>query len=248
MANIRHDAVVAKPQPRTYDSILRRAQADGTRQAIVAAARERLKTTMPDALAYATLADDTGIAQRTIYRHFPERAALFAAVAQLHLRAMFGGEPPSLDPPTQAKQLAQFHRVLTEEAGSYRLMMSSPARSQAGGSALFERILKDVLARAPKAERATLVGVFELFCSPYFWEVLHSQNGVPPERVTRAALVMCAMMREAFTKDPALFDPARPMPAWFRARDDADHPRPRAGAKRQRATKNAPTKRTRGKT
>lgn len=210
---------MTKRKPRTYESPLRKAQADDTHQRIVEAAYELLKTTRPDELSYAVIADSTGITQRTIYRHFPERSDLVGAVARLHVAQYLGDEGLPVDPPGYARLLARFHEFLSQEPGAYRVMMAAPTRAEASAGTFYERTLGDVLARAPKDQRATMLGVWELLFSPYFWEVLHTHHGVAPARITRAALVMLALLHDALERDPALFDPTRPLPARYR--DDA---------------------------
>lgn len=202
---------------RGYDSSLRKAQADETHRQIVAAAYELLKTTHPHSLSYALLAEQTGITQRTIYRHFPERGDLYAAVARTHVEKYLG-EPAraSAEPRVWAEQLRSFHEMLSREPGAYRVMLAAPTRDQGGAAAFIEATLGAVLPRVPPDQRTTMKGVWEVFFSPYFWEVLHTHHGVSADRITRAAIVMMSLTLDAFERDPELFDIARPVPRRFR--------------------------------
>ncbi len=81
---------------RTYDNSLRSEQAEGTRQrildAVVALSSER------DAdVATSTIAKRAGVSEPTIYRHFPNREALFEAVNTL-LQERLGGAPLAGEP------------------------------------------------------------------------------------------------------------------------------------------------------
>ncbi len=51
-----------------------------TREAVVAAGRELLDAEGPDAVTHLRIGEATGIARTTIYRHWPDREALLAAV------------------------------------------------------------------------------------------------------------------------------------------------------------------------
>lgn len=204
-----------KRKPR-YESPLRKAQADDTTRRIVEGAYVALQSVRPENLSYADLAVQTGIAQRTIYRHFPDRGDLVTAVARLHLEKFLGPTlKPADDLPGFAVQLAALHRLLSTDRGAYRVMMAAPTRGEAGAGAYVARMAKDVVDRAPPADRATILGVWELCVSPFFWEVLHTHHGVAPERITRAATVMLDLLEKALAKDPHLFDPARPPPKRF---------------------------------
>ena len=51
-----------------------------TREAVIAAGRELLDAEGPDAVTHLRIGEKTGIARTTIYRHWPDREALLAAV------------------------------------------------------------------------------------------------------------------------------------------------------------------------
>lgn len=65
---------------RKYDSPLRQRQTERTRGAILDALSELLKTHRWDDVTTKLLAERAGVAQQTIYRHFPDRAALITAL------------------------------------------------------------------------------------------------------------------------------------------------------------------------
>jgi len=70
-----------KPR-RRYESRLRRAQAEQTRQAILAAAGTLFRDRGYAATAMSTIAEDAGVVVETIYRNFGSKRALFRAVVE----------------------------------------------------------------------------------------------------------------------------------------------------------------------
>ena len=77
---------------------LRDQQADLTRDLIVRAFQELLRTDHPDAITYPQVAEAAGVSLRTVYRYFPTRADLLRIAA-----AWFGelaGDAPWDDPRT----------------------------------------------------------------------------------------------------------------------------------------------------
>lgn len=67
---------------RKYDSPLRQRQTERTRGAILDALSDLLRTHHWDDITTKLLAAHAGVAQQTIYRHFPDRAALLTALKQ----------------------------------------------------------------------------------------------------------------------------------------------------------------------
>jgi AcrR family transcriptional regulator len=64
---------------RTYQLRARAERQDETRQRIVEAAIELHQTLGPDATTVTDIAERAGVGRVTVYRHFPDEAALFAA-------------------------------------------------------------------------------------------------------------------------------------------------------------------------
>lgn len=80
---------------RSYDNSGRRAKAEHTRDRILAAAADviaeggSLDVSLP---AVAAMAD---VSQPTLFRHFPSKQALFAALAELQFRTLTSGVAPT---------------------------------------------------------------------------------------------------------------------------------------------------------
>ena len=81
---------------------LRDAQRDVTRERIVGAVREMLVEANPGALSMVAVAERSGVSRRTVYRHFPTKEELVAAVAEDNderVRGQIGGRQVALEDP-----------------------------------------------------------------------------------------------------------------------------------------------------
>ncbi|WP_161934812.1 TetR/AcrR family transcriptional regulator [Frankia sp. R43] len=89
---------MAEKAARKYDSPLRQGQAERTRGVILDALSELLRTHHWDDVTTKLLAGQAGVAQQTIYRHFPDREALIAALrARTQNPHPYSGPPASLE-------------------------------------------------------------------------------------------------------------------------------------------------------
>jgi len=82
---------------------LRDAQQDVTRNRIVGAVRDLLGEAQPGALSVVAVAERAGVSRRTVYRHFPTKDALVAAVAHLEddrARGYAAGRLLAMEDPT----------------------------------------------------------------------------------------------------------------------------------------------------
>lgn len=84
---------------RKYHSPLRAEQARQTHARILSALRELLLAEGPEGFSFAALAGRAGMTERTLYRHFPTRHALFMALWREPL--------PGLAPSTHPESLSQ---------------------------------------------------------------------------------------------------------------------------------------------
>ena len=207
------------PARRSYDASGRQAAAQVTHDAIVAAAMTRLREVRPEQLAYADVAEASGVALRTVYRHFPTVEDLLAAVLHAFL-AQFSGSTAieDLSPAELADTLELFHAKLSAEPGLYRLFFVLPARTGTGFAAIVERVCRDALQRIPEEHHAAVCAAVELMIGPYAWEVFHTHWSVPPARMTRTLLLGVQLLLDGFVANPRALAPSSPPPAIFRER------------------------------
>lgn len=209
------------PAKRRYDSALRRSQAEQTRSDIVDAAYRLLQEAPIHDLSYATVAEELGVATRTVYRHFPTKDDLAAAVAERHIARVVGPArelPRTL--PGAAALLRRIYAMLEEEPGTYRLFFHLPVRSQSGVRSFIEAVWGEVLATLPAQDRAAAGGLFELLMSPYAYDVLHANWGLSAEDAARACLCALDALAQALERDPLTLSKRRKLPARFRGPTD----------------------------
>jgi AcrR family transcriptional regulator len=210
-----------KPTKRPYQSTLRRAQAEQTHEQIVEAAYAELQKVPIHELSYAGLAETLGISPRTIYRHFPDKHDLAAAVVSKHVERVAGPAYPPATLPEAARLLRRMHALLEEEPGTYRLFFHLPVHSQGGVRRMVESVWEDVLSRLPERDRPAAAGVFELFMSPYAYDVLHENWGLSAAETTRVCLAALDLFAEALERDSSALSSKAARRARF-ANDESD--------------------------
>lgn len=109
-------------RPRPYESPLRERQARQTRHQILDALTELLGDRSPDEVTTKELAEAAGVSERTVYRHFPDRAALVNALVE-RFDAASGGTDPGFP--------ASFEGVKAWAVELMRLLEAQPAVAQA---------------------------------------------------------------------------------------------------------------------
>jgi AcrR family transcriptional regulator len=97
------------------------------RQQIVDAARRILEEQGEDALTVRRLADALGIRAPSLYKHFPDKAAVEVALMQIGLQEAGAAMEPALRSPNQLVALAAAYRKFAvEHPHLYRLMTTRP--------------------------------------------------------------------------------------------------------------------------
>lgn len=214
---------------RSYDGSNRQAAAQVTHDAIVAAAMKLLRDVRPEQLTYADVAEKSGVALRTVYRHFPTLEDLLGAALQTFLLRIRGPRPlEGLSLPELADQLEAFHASLSAEPGLYRLFFTLPSRSGSNMNALIDHVCQDALDRIPRQHHPVVRAAIELLIGPYAWEVFHTHYSVPPPEMTRALLVSVQLLLDGFVANPRALAPAGPPPPMFRDKAAAGPTRKRA--------------------
>lgn len=109
-------------RPRTYESPLRERQARQTRDEILDALTVLLENRSPDEITTRELAEAAEVSERTVYRHFPDRAALVDALVE-RFAAVSGGADPGFP--------ASFEGVKVWAVELMRLLEAQPVVAQA---------------------------------------------------------------------------------------------------------------------
>lgn len=133
----------------------------------------------------------TGIAARTVYRHFPTRADLVGAL-WARLREDTGTRWPTTEadiaPATRA-QFGQFeaHAALVRASIVASATADYPVHGSAEGRAAFRQSLAEVLTRLPAAEADRVVALCVAIYSAPFWQMLRDRGQLSGADAAEAA-------------------------------------------------------------
>lgn len=207
------------PKKRAYDASGRREEAQKTSERIVEVATELLQTVRPENLSYADVAERSGLAVRTVYRHFPELQDLLAAVAKAAI-ARFAPEGMPRMRADVAPALGAFHQMLSERPALYRVVVAAPVRSNVGMTEYVRGVFADVLDGFSPDEGRAVAGLIDLLSSPFAWEILHTHWSLSADQITRACLAATQLLVDGFKRDPGLLDPSSPLPPLYRKKKE----------------------------
>jgi AcrR family transcriptional regulator len=155
--------------------------ADLTRARVITAVAELIEAGDPQ-ITFQALARVSGIPERTIYRHFPDKDAVLEAFWRwLNDDIAVPQDPESPD------QLAPYARALfaafDRRGGLVRAMLASPSGQKlrddhaAARHAKFDRALAPLAARLPEADARCLTAATEAICSAPGWHSLAATMG-----------------------------------------------------------------------
>lgn len=173
-----------------------------TREAIIDAAVAMLRQNPGAPFSHEVLAEKTGIAARTIYRHFPTRADLTTAFWG-RIRDDTGTRWPETESgiATSVKTLfRQFerHAPFVRAAIAAAAATNSPVHGSAEGRAAFGHALAGLLERLPAAEQQQLIAACLAVYSAPFWQMLRDRGQLSSTAAAEtAARVLEAAIGEA---------------------------------------------------
>ena len=195
---------------RPYESPLREEQTAATRERILDAAWDLLRTTRPVDLGYTDVASAAGVSRRTVYRHFPSADDLFAGLAQRIAEATDGEDPSEMDRARAARMVKRQWEAMTRDPAVFRILFAAPVRSGLELERLIPRLFADELGALPEPSRAAAAGLIELLCSPYAWDMLHQTWSVDTDRALRASLVAMRALLDHLAEHPDHLEPTGP--------------------------------------
>ncbi|MCC5950803.1 MAG: TetR/AcrR family transcriptional regulator [Acidimicrobiia bacterium] len=180
---------------RTYRSPLRDEQARRTRDLILDSLVDLVAAEGAAELSIRDLADRAGVSERTVYRHFPDRAALLDGLAD-HVAERLGwvlhnAEIETLDEFVDAIP-ASFASFDEHEAHTRALVLLNldPARVASltrRNQEMLRQAVADELDHLDADEKAEAVAVLHLLASSRTWLRFREQDGLAPGQASRAA-------------------------------------------------------------
>lgn len=162
-----------------------------TRRAILDAALALVRDEPIEPFSHEAIAVRTGIAARTVYRHFPTRAALVGALWE-RMRDETGTSWPTTEADILPAVRAQFARFEAHASFARAAIVASasadyPTYGSAEGRAAFRESLATVLRDLPPEEGDRLVALCVAIYSAPFWQMLRDRGQLAPEDAAEAA-------------------------------------------------------------
>lgn len=201
-------------EARTYTSTLRRDQAQATRDRILdAVAAELEERGGLDGVSNRLIAERAGVTEITVYRHFPSRDALLAAMwTRLNAeRGVRGGFPDRIDE-LEERLTALFESFDTTPAHIQATVTTPQGREMRASQDEARRTawlsaLQDAFPDLSDADRARAGGVLQLLNSAYAWLSLREQWGMDgTEAATAARWAVRALVNDLKTRGDAPLD------------------------------------------
>lgn len=181
---------------RAYSSSLRQSQAQSTREHIVNAAMELFAGGEADGFSHETVARRADVAARTVYRHFPTRSDLMAALWERLKR------DTQTEFPTNERDLIEEtpktflkfdrHETLVRAFLAARAGQEVRDLGSAESRAAFQRCLGDAMKGMTPKEQARVIAVFQTLYSAPAWQLMRDRAGLSGREASEA-------LRWAFT-------------------------------------------------
>ena len=142
-------------------------------------------------VSHEAIADRSGIAARTVYRHFPTRGNLAGAL-WARMRDETGTRWPTTEAdiaPSVRAQFAQFekHETFVRASIVTPAMADYQAHGSAEGRAAFQQSLAAVTRDLSPAESRRLIAVCVAMYSAPFWQMLRDRGKLSAEEARQAA-------------------------------------------------------------
>jgi AcrR family transcriptional regulator len=166
-------------------------QRESTRNAILDSAMAMIHEEPGRTVSHEAIAIRSGIAARTVYRHFPTRGHLTGAL-WARMRDETGTRWPTTEAdiaPSVRAQFAQFEK----HAAFVRASIATPATADyrehgsAEGRAAFQQSLATVIRELSPAESRRLVAICVAIYSAPFWQMLRDRGKLSAEEAREAA-------------------------------------------------------------
>jgi AcrR family transcriptional regulator len=162
----------------TYHSPLRASQAAATRERIVAACTALMQRGAD--LTYASVAAEAGVQERTVYRHFPKKEDLEAALWDWTVRHRTRAVFTARDEEQLVAAMRESFTGFDADAPLIQAMLHSPqglevrSRQQPARRAMFRACVDSAVPGVPPQVRDHAAAVLQVLYSAASWDLLRS--------------------------------------------------------------------------
>ena len=168
-------------------------QRESTRRAILDTAMAMVRDDPASTVSHEAIADRSGIAARTVYRHFPTRGHLGAAL-WARIRDETGTRWPTIEAdivPAVRAQFAVFekHEAFVRATTFASSTTDARAQGSAEGRVAFQQSLALVTRELSPAEGKSLIAVCVAIYSAPFWQMLRDRGKLSPLEAREAAVM-----------------------------------------------------------
>ena len=169
----------------------RERQRESTRTSILDSAMTMVREEPTSSISHEAIADRSGIAARTVYRHFPTRGDLGAALWG-RIRDETGTRWPTTEAeivPAVRAQFAQFdkHEAFVRATIFASATAEPRSHGSAEGRAAFQQSLATVTRDLPPAEGKRLIACCMAIYSAPFWQMLRDRGKLSAVEAREAA-------------------------------------------------------------
>jgi AcrR family transcriptional regulator len=171
---------------------LREAQRAVTERRIIEALVALIEDDHPFEISMASVAKRAGVSEPTLFRHFPTKRDLFAALARFQFGNVAAGlAPDSLD--GLAEAIATVYRRSAEHENSIRWTLAAPDPERVPRSnvaarlAMLREALREPLSSADPEQAEFLLRTVLLLTSPMAWMYWNDYLGLSPAEAAQTA-------------------------------------------------------------
>jgi AcrR family transcriptional regulator len=185
----------------TYESPLRAEQKEATRQRILEAAGRLMQNGSLEEFSFAAIAEEAGVKERTVYRHFPSRSALVEALCAWYARRVRYDIPR-----TEAELIAVPQQVFPGFAANEQLtraLWSSP-QGRAFRLSDVEKRKRGIkvatagsLRHLPPRQAKWLAAVLHVLITSATWQTLKDYWGLSAEEAGKASSLAIELLLRA---------------------------------------------------
>jgi len=185
----------------TYESPLRAEQKEATRQRILDAAGRLMQDRDLEESSFAAIAEEAGVKERTVYRHFPSKGALIEALCVWYAQRVrydiprteseLLGVPKSVFPGFAANE--RFTRALWSSPQGRAFRLSNVEERKRGIKAATADALRDLAPREAK----WMAAVVHVLITSATWQTMKDYWGLSADEAGKASSMAIELLLKA---------------------------------------------------